>query len=193
MMRFAGAAAVAAVIAALVVWKISWNIANNGHLDQGPSVASGLSRPVEADDGDRTIVASQRDKRIQFCVATIVGDTTAANSKNKLPATALPALDVAVFPGAAALDIGGVGVDSPPFPHGLGHDRAPIPSRAVDKTVRVLGSSPHCSTNHSGLAEIFLRLRQKPRFAGVLRGRGVSATEHSWVSSPFGRSGHQQP
>ena len=52
MMRFAGAAAVAAVIAALVVWKISWNM-NNGHLDQGPSVASGLSRPVESDDGSR--------------------------------------------------------------------------------------------------------------------------------------------
>jgi hypothetical protein len=60
MMRFAGAAAVAVVIAALVVWKISWNIANNGHLEQGPSVASGLSRPVESDDGDRTIVASRR-------------------------------------------------------------------------------------------------------------------------------------
>jgi hypothetical protein len=63
--------------------------------------------------------------------------------------TRVEALDVAVFPGAAALDIGRVGVDSPPFPHGLGHDRAPIPSRAVDKTVRVLGSSPHCSTNQS--------------------------------------------
>jgi hypothetical protein len=35
--------------------------------------------------------------------------------------TRVEALDVAVFPGAAALDIGGVGVDSPPFPHGLGH------------------------------------------------------------------------
>jgi hypothetical protein len=57
-MRFAGAAAVAAVIAALVVWKTSWNM-NNGHLDQGPPVASGLSRPVESDDGDRTIVASR--------------------------------------------------------------------------------------------------------------------------------------
>ena len=56
-MRFAGAAAVAAVIAALVVWKTSWNM-NNGHLDQGPSVASGLSRPVESNDGDRTIIAS---------------------------------------------------------------------------------------------------------------------------------------
>jgi hypothetical protein len=60
MMRFAGAAAVAAVIAALVVGKPSWNIANNGHLDQGPPVASGLSRPVESDDGDRTIIASRR-------------------------------------------------------------------------------------------------------------------------------------
>ena len=59
MMRFAGAAAVAAVIAALVVGKPSWNIANNGHLDQGPPVASGLSRPVESDDGDRTIIASR--------------------------------------------------------------------------------------------------------------------------------------
>ena len=59
MMRFAGAAAVAAVIAALVVWKTSWNM-NNGHLDQGPPVASGLSRPVESDDGDRTIIASRR-------------------------------------------------------------------------------------------------------------------------------------
>ena len=58
-MRFAGAAAVAAVIAALVVWKTSWNV-NNGHLDQGPSVASGLSRPVESNDGDRTIIASGR-------------------------------------------------------------------------------------------------------------------------------------
>jgi hypothetical protein len=58
-MRFAGAAAVAAVIAALVVWKTPWNM-NNGHLDQGPPVASGLSRPVESDDGDRTIVASRR-------------------------------------------------------------------------------------------------------------------------------------
>jgi hypothetical protein len=37
----------------------------------------------------------------------------------------------------------------PSIPHGLGHDRAPIQSRAVDKTIRVLGSSPHCSTNHS--------------------------------------------
>ena len=59
MMRFAGAAAVAAVIAAFVVWKTSWNM-NNGHLDQGPPVASGLSRPVESDDGDRTIIASRR-------------------------------------------------------------------------------------------------------------------------------------
>jgi hypothetical protein len=59
MMRFAGAAAVAAVIAALVVWKTSWNM-NNGHLDQGPPVASGLSRSVESDDGDRTIIASRR-------------------------------------------------------------------------------------------------------------------------------------
>jgi hypothetical protein len=58
MMRFAGAAAVAAVIAAFVVWKTSWNM--NGHLDQGPPVASGLSRPVESDDGDRTIIASRR-------------------------------------------------------------------------------------------------------------------------------------
>ena len=58
MMRFAGAAAVAAVIAAFVVWKTSWNM--NGHLDQGPPVASGLSRPVELDDGDRTIIASRR-------------------------------------------------------------------------------------------------------------------------------------
>jgi hypothetical protein len=30
----------------------------------------------------------------------------------------------------------------PSIPHGLGHDRAPIQSRAVDKTIRVLGSSP---------------------------------------------------
>jgi hypothetical protein len=57
MMRFAGAAAVAAVIAALVVWKTSWNTNN---LDQGPPVASGLSRSVESDDGDRTIIASRR-------------------------------------------------------------------------------------------------------------------------------------
>jgi hypothetical protein len=56
MMRFAGAAAVAAVIAALVVWKTSWNTNN---LDQGPPVSSGLSRSVESDDGDRTI-ASRR-------------------------------------------------------------------------------------------------------------------------------------
>ncbi len=59
MMRFAGAAAVAAVIAALVVWKTSWNM-NNGHVDQGPPVASGLSRSVESDDGNRTIIASRR-------------------------------------------------------------------------------------------------------------------------------------
>ena len=59
MMRFAGAAAVAAVIAALVVWKTSWNM-NNGHLDQGPPAASGLSRSVESDDGDRTVIASRR-------------------------------------------------------------------------------------------------------------------------------------
>jgi TPR repeat protein len=58
-MRLAGAAAVAAVIAALVVWKTTWNV-NDGHFDQGPAVASGLSRSVEADDGDRTIIASRR-------------------------------------------------------------------------------------------------------------------------------------
>jgi hypothetical protein len=46
----------------------------------------------------------------------------------------------------AALDIGGVGVDSPPFPHGLGHDRAPIPSQPSIKpsgsVVRVLIAPP---------------------------------------------------
>ena len=45
--------------------------------------------------------------------------------------TRVEALDVAVFPGVAALDIGGIGVDSPRFPHGLGQNRAPIPSSAV--------------------------------------------------------------
>jgi SAM domain (Sterile alpha motif) len=59
MMRFAGAAAGAAIIAAFVVWKTSWNM-NNGHFDQGPPVASGLSRSVESDDGDRSIIASRR-------------------------------------------------------------------------------------------------------------------------------------
>jgi SAM domain (Sterile alpha motif) len=58
-MRLAGAAAVAAVIAALVVWKTTWNV-NNGHFDQGPPVASGLSRSVGSDDGDSTIIASRR-------------------------------------------------------------------------------------------------------------------------------------
>ena len=37
--------------------------------------------------------------------------------------TRVEALDVAVFPGVAALDIGGIGVDSPRFPHGLGQNR----------------------------------------------------------------------
>jgi hypothetical protein len=53
------------------------------------------------------------------------------------------------------------------------NDRAPILSRAVDKTVRVLGSSPHCSINHSGPAEIFLRLRQKPRIGRRSGGRPI--------------------
>jgi hypothetical protein len=39
--------------------KTTWNV-NDGHFDQGPAVASGLSKSVEADDGDRTIVASRR-------------------------------------------------------------------------------------------------------------------------------------
>ena len=58
-MRLAAAAAVAAVIAALVVWKTTWNV-NNGHFDQGPPIASGLSRSVGSDDGDSTIIASRR-------------------------------------------------------------------------------------------------------------------------------------
>jgi hypothetical protein len=37
--------------------------------------------------------------------------------------TRVEALDVAVFPGVAALDIGGIGVDSPRFPRGLGQNR----------------------------------------------------------------------
>ena len=64
--------------------------------------------------------------------------------------TRVEALDVAVFPAAAALDIGGVGVDSPPFPHGLGHvahrsRRAPSikPSGSL---VRVLIAPPRNPT-----------------------------------------------
>jgi SAM domain (Sterile alpha motif) len=116
-MRFAGAAAVAAVIAALVVWKTSWNM-NNGHLDQGPPVASGLSRPVESDDGDRTIIASRRPARAAPKLA--VGEESApsrdtlagaATSQQREPS---PSVQEATPPTAPAAPKLAVGEESAP-------------------------------------------------------------------------------
>jgi len=116
-MRFAGAAAVAAVIAALVVWKTSWNM-NNGHLDQGPPVASGLSRPVESDDGDRTIIASRRPARAAPKLA--VGEESApsrdtlagaATSQQREPS---PSVQEAIPPTAPAAPKLAVGEEGAP-------------------------------------------------------------------------------
>ena len=106
MMRFAGAAAVAAVIAALVVWKISWNIANNGHLDQGPSVASGLSRPVESDDGSRRKLAVGEESAPSR--DTLAG---AAMSQQREPS---PSVQEAIPPTAPAAPKLAVGEESAP-------------------------------------------------------------------------------
>jgi TPR repeat protein len=112
MMRFAGAAAVAAVIAALVVWKTSWNM-NNGHLDQGPPVASGLSRPVESDDGDRTIIASRRPARAAPKLA--VGEESApsrdtlagaATSQQREPSPSVQEATPPTAPAAPKLAVG---------------------------------------------------------------------------------------
>jgi hypothetical protein len=78
---------------------------------------------------------------------------------------------------------------------GFGHDRAPIPSRAVDKTVRVLGSSPHCSTNQSpwqtsfflqrtqiGLKILTDKLCLLPSLLGLLELEQVDATQLSTCS-----------
>jgi hypothetical protein len=111
-MRFAGAAAVAAVIAALVVWKTSWNM-NNGHLDQGPPVASGLSRPVESDDGDRTIIASRRPARAAPKLA--VGEESApsrdtlagaATSQQREPSPSVQEATPPTAPAAPKLAVG---------------------------------------------------------------------------------------
>jgi hypothetical protein len=49
--------------------------------------------------------------------------------------------------------------------------------------------SPHCSTNHSSPAEIFLEPHQQPAFCGAFC-PGVKSLRLStfWVSSPFGPS-----
>ena len=63
--RFAGAAAVAAIIALLVVGKLptSWNIATNGHLEERPAVASGFAGPPKSDRAARTSVVAERPER----------------------------------------------------------------------------------------------------------------------------------
>jgi hypothetical protein len=112
MMRFAGAASVAAVIAALVVWKTSWNM-NNGHLDQGPPAASGLSRSVESDDGDRTVIASRRPAPAAPKLA--VGEESgpsrdtlagAATSQQREPSPKAPEATPPTAPAAPKLAVG---------------------------------------------------------------------------------------
>jgi SAM domain (Sterile alpha motif) len=112
MMRFAGAAAGAAIIAAFVVWKTSWNM-NNGHFDQGPPVASGLSRSVESDDGDRSIIASRRPAPAAPKLA--VGEESApsrdtlagaATSQQREPSAKAPEATPPTAPAAPKLAVG---------------------------------------------------------------------------------------
>jgi hypothetical protein len=60
-MRFVGAAAVAAV-ATLVIWKLvtPWNLATNGQLEKRPSVALALSETSKSEGFERTIIAPER-------------------------------------------------------------------------------------------------------------------------------------
>jgi hypothetical protein len=140
-MRFAGAAAVAAVIAALVVWKTSWNM-NNGHLDQGPPVASGLSRPVESDDGDRTIIASRRPARAAPKLA--VGEESApsrdtlagaATSQQREPSPSVQEATPPTAPAAPKLAVGEESAPSRDTLAGAAMSQQPEPSARVQEAI----------------------------------------------------------
>ena len=140
-MRFAGAAAVAAVIAALVVWKTSWNM-NNGHLDQGPPVASGLSRPVESDDGDRTIIASRRPARAAPKLA--VGEESApsrdtlagaATSQQREPSPRVQEATPPTAPAAPKLAVGEESAPSRDTLAGAAMSQQPEPSARVQEAI----------------------------------------------------------
>ena len=140
-MRFAGAAAVAAVIAALVVWKTSWNM-NNGHLDQGPPVASGLSRPVESDDGDRTIIASRRPARAAPKLA--VGEESApsrdtlagaATSQQREPSPSVQEATPPTAPAAPKLAVGEEGAPPRDTLAGAAMSQQRAPSARVQEAI----------------------------------------------------------